>query len=173
MKSKSMTFLFVVFIVVSTRKNSFEEEIDTFKFTLNTAEVNFQEEHHDEVVFKKESKFCTKTNDEEKADSEESLHINFSEMTKVTDAPQHPVNDSNEDINLESFIKSMSKQKYKEKRMKARSEEHSDKESSASSEEEEEEEEETEEQQAVMNEDGENCMYRQISCDIILFIYII
>ena len=138
--------------MVSARKDSFEEEINTFKLTTNSVEVNLQEEQHDEVVFEKVSKVQTQTNDEEKASSLENLQIDFSRMAKITDSSQLPVDDSNEDADLESFIKSMSKQKYKEKKMKARSEEHSDKESSSSSSSEDEAE---ENQEAVMNADGE------------------
>lgn len=122
---------FIAFSVVSARKNSLEEEFDLFKPVKSSNELYKTEELQEEVIDKPTMPVAKTFNTDSLSNKdEEEMSIDFSSMQKIDDSKKTATEIDNSDLN--SFLKSMSKQKFKEKRQKILSEEHSDRESVSS-----------------------------------------
>ena len=124
--------LFLIFSVVSARKNSMEEEMDLFKPVNSSSELYKTEELQEEVLDKPTIP-AIKHNDTQSLqnNSDEEININFSSMKKIDDSEKTAIERDSNDLN--SFLKLMAKQKFKEKRQKVLSDEHIDRESVSSS----------------------------------------
>ena len=117
---------------MSARKNSMEEEMDLFKPVNSSSELYKTEELQEEVLHKPTIP-AIKHNDTQSLqnNSDEEININFSSMKKIDDSEKTAIERDSNDLN--SFLKLMAKQKFKEKRQKVLSDEHIDRESVSSS----------------------------------------
>lgn len=128
-------------IVVAARRNSSEEEFESFKLSIHSDPPKMESFNLEEdLVFTKEKPVVPKRPivkvDED--DDDASPLLNFSAMAKIGDlkaplAESTNDEDENETEDLSVFIKTLSRKKFREKYSKVRSEEHSDKEDSSSS----------------------------------------
>lgn len=116
---------------MSARKNSLEEELDLFKPVKSSNESYKTEEVQEEVLDKPKIPFAENNDLKSLSNKEEEINIDFSSMKRIDDSEKPVTEIDNNDLN--SFLKSMSKQKFKEKRQKILSQEHSDRESVSSS----------------------------------------
>ena len=113
--------------VVPVRKTSFEEEMDLFKPLKSSSEFKTEEWHEDILdkpkfsLVKSDNNDCLSIEEEEEG---KKLRIDFSVMKRIEDSKKSTAEFDSSD--LDSFLKSLSRQKFKEKRQKLLSEEHSD-----------------------------------------------
>lgn len=132
-----MLFIFN-FLVVSVRKNSFEEELENFKLVAHSVPQKLEAILLDEEIISTEKPNIPKQIASNVPEEKNRLPFstNFSLMPKISDlkspssVESHSIDNDNHD-DLNAFMKSLSRKKFREKYNKVRTDEHSDKESSS------------------------------------------